>query len=179
LNPSTMSLVKEGMVKGKVMESRIVVALLLIMVTGNLRQTARFWCLYYCTISIYSVVTRHGRAYRNRNLVDVTGHRGSCRIHLWSRLLILSKIWCKKIHFSLIDLQKFSPEFICDLWPHAYQSKWTTYTSNIYPMYRKFSPVTAMRGAYRNAESTKRVTVTRSYRIDRNGTVQMIIYEIP
>jgi len=36
---------------------------------------------------------------------------------------------------------------------------------------RKFFGVTASAGAYRNAESTKRVTVTGPYRIDRNRTV--------
>ena len=39
--------------------------------------------------------------------------------------------------------------------------------------YRIFLDVTVAQSEYRNAESTraKRVTVTRSYRIDRNGTV--------
>jgi hypothetical protein len=36
----------------------------------------------YCTISIYSVVTHHGGAYQNRNVVDVTGHRGPYRKHI-------------------------------------------------------------------------------------------------
>src|ERR1700734_3875969 len=45
----------------------------------------------YCTISIYSVVTRHGRAYRNRNVVDVTHHSGLCRKHNWSQLLVWAK----------------------------------------------------------------------------------------
>jgi hypothetical protein len=37
--------------------------------------------LQYCTISIYSVVTHHGRVYRNRNVVNVTHHRGLCQKH--------------------------------------------------------------------------------------------------
>ena len=56
----------------------------------------------YCTISIYSVVTRHGRAYRNRNVVDVTHHRGLCRKHNWSRLLVWAKFGAKKRLFALL-----------------------------------------------------------------------------
>jgi hypothetical protein len=35
----------------------------------------------YCTITIYSVVTRHRGAYRKRNLACVTDHKGHCRKH--------------------------------------------------------------------------------------------------
>src|ERR1700691_1046315 len=38
-------------------------------------------------------------------------------------------------------------------------------------VYRNFFDVTVVNGEYRIAESIKRVTVTGSYRIDRNGTV--------
>ena len=57
---------------------------------------------HYCTISIYSVVTRHRRAYRNRNVVDVTHHRGLCRKHNWSRLLVWAKFGAKKWLFALL-----------------------------------------------------------------------------
>src|SRR6202050_4889566 len=38
-------------------------------------------------------------------------------------------------------------------------------------VYQNFFDVTVVNGEYRIAESIKRVTVTGSYRIDRNGTV--------
>jgi len=42
-------------------------------------------------ILIYSVVTCHG-GYQNRNMVDVTGHRGLYRNHILSQLSVSSEI---------------------------------------------------------------------------------------
>ena len=39
----------------------------------------------YCTITIYSVVTRHRCVYRNQNLAYVTRHQGRCQKHFVSR----------------------------------------------------------------------------------------------
>ena len=73
----------------------------------------------YCTISIYLVVTRHGRAYRNRNVVDVTHHRGLCRKHNWSRLLVWAKFGAKKRLFALLAVNFASPAH-CNLWQLKY-----------------------------------------------------------
>ena len=59
----------------------------------------------------------------------------------------------------------------CGLWTLTYWPESHTVRPINHMAYRIFLDVTVAQGEYRNAESTKRVTVTRSYRIDRNGTV--------
>src|SRR6267154_4524980 len=57
------------------------------------------------------------------------------------------------------------------LWTITYWPESHTVRPINHMAYQIFLDVTVAQSEYRNAESTKRVTVTRSYRIDRNGTV--------
>jgi len=62
---------------------------------------------------------------------------------------------------------KILPSKVLEAFGHKMQAKFT-HESNQLLICRNFFSVTASAGAYRNAESIKRVTVTGPYRIDRN-----------
>src|SRR6267154_2060268 len=72
--------------------------------------------------------------------------------------------------FALLISKSAAPAH-CGLWTLTYWPESPTVCQINHSAYRIFLHVTVAQGEYRNAESTKRVTVTRSYRIDRNGTV--------
>src|ERR1700734_3234470 len=91
------------------------------MVFWHISEDLKLWALWlrgqgfisddicYCTISIYSVDTCHRRAYRNRNVVNVTHHRGLYRKHNWSWLLVWAKFGAKKRLFALLTVNFTSP----------------------------------------------------------------------
>jgi len=116
----------------------------------------------YCTISIYSVVTHHGRVCQNRNLVNVTGHKGSYWKHIWSWLPVWARISAKSNFFALL-ISKSAAMAHCGLWTPPYLPESPTLHPINHSAYQISLDVTVAWGEYQNAKSTKHVTVTRSY----------------